>query len=107
MPEFETTQRDATNVVPPDPRAEAIYDAHADALDSVAAKTWVATELTYRNTRNVPAAIIVGAVTATARGYHDCYASCHYQNPPKEPPVPEIDTGEEEEEKEKEKENDN
>ncbi len=108
MPEFETTQRDATNVVPPDPRAEAIDDAHADSFDSVVAKTTVASQLTYRNTRNVPATIIVGAVTATARVYHDCWASCHNQSPPKEPvPAPEIDTGEEDEKKEKEKQNDN
>ncbi len=107
MPEFETTQRDATNVVPPDPRSVAIDDAHAEAFDSVGSKTMLASQLTYQKTRNVPATIIVGTAMVTARVYHDCYASCHYQNPPKEPPVPEIETGEEDEKKEKEKQNDN
>ena len=88
--EFEIAQPDNTDVVPPDLRMKAIEEAHQDALDSIIAKTTVASQLTYRNTRNVPLTVIVGSSVAGARVYHDCWTSCHNQSPPREPPVPEI-----------------
>lgn len=88
--EFETTQPDNTNVVPLDPRMEAIGQAHDDAVDRIARITHGVTERTYRSTRNVPLTIIVGTGVAGARVYHDCWASCHNESPPREPPVPEI-----------------
>lgn len=90
---FEIAEPDATYVAPPpDPRLEAIGDAHEDALTRVAGMTIIASDITYKRTKSVPITILVGVSVATARTYHDCYASCHNQNPPVQPPVPEIKT---------------
>ena len=39
------------------------------------------------------------AITGLASSYQSCWVACHDESPPKEPPVPEIETEEEEEKK--------
>lgn len=117
MPEFETTQRDATNVgpqIPPEEQArqDAISEAHIDAsintlIDmgigvvegaGVGVLTGVGT-----GPGVLPSTVggaIIGGNLGYAKGVYNNCGNCHLQYPPKEPPVPEIET-EDEEEKEK------
>ena len=112
MPEFVTTQQDATYVapqVPEDPvRQDAIDEAHIDATVTIVNESVSAASETYEMTGDAKTAAVVGGLVATYTAFTECYVSCHAQSPPREPvPAPEIDTGEEDEKKEKEKENDN
>ncbi len=106
MPEFVTTQQDATYVapeIPEDPREAAINEAHDDARASVEVMTAATIGITAA-TGNVELIPVTGGIMYTARLYLDCYRSCHDQSPPKEPHVPEIETEDEEEEEKKLKE---
>ena len=111
MPEFVTTQQDATYVapqVPEDPISQdAIDEAHIDATVTIINNTVDAASETYEITKDREIAAVVGGLVATYTTFTECYMSCHAQSPPLEPPAPEIDTGEEDEKKEKKKQNDN
>ena len=115
MPEFETTQQDATNVgpqIPPEEQArqDAIAEAHINAgIDHFADVGKATLEgagvgfLTGVGSgpgalpATVGGAIIGGNVGQFRSGYNNCWATCHNQWPPREPDVPEIDTKDDEE----------
>lgn len=117
MPEFVTTQQDATNVATPDPRMEAIVEAHDNTANAIALNSVAAGAVTFGNTGDPYKAAAAVGIVAVANTWNSCVSSCHAHNPPLEPPYtydelfqqesPEIETGEEDEKKEKEKQNDN
>ena len=80
-------------------RNQAVQETHEDAVDLVGS-TMVAGAI--GGSLGGPKGAALGAFTGGGLGaYHFCWVACHNESPPKEPPVPEIETEDEEEEKKK------
>ena len=99
MPEFVTTQQDATYVapqVPEDPaevRQAAINEAHSEAGENIVEATALTFAVSYVVRGNLDSAFVDASAMAIMSAAAEC-GRCHVHSPPLEPPVPETKTAE-------------